>query len=250
MRSSAERLARGEAAQGVITAIPKRRAARPAVHAFGRRQLARRTDGTPSWPSEYGHGRGTRGPLFPWGTGCWPPGGAPAQSWSEKPASLGTLSLLAAPPRRVPTRRGPRPPPPLRSGLLNPGPQGLVLPSGLQPQATLWKPWEGLGSFSRGGRGAPRRAEVDWAEGGFASVVFMRKPRPGGPCVCDGTWLGAGTCGLDLAAPRRHRAQACQGNLTLSDAADAADSAAPARRRASLDDCQPDAIPQATNQES
>lgn len=27
----------------------------------------------------------------------------------------------------------------------------------------------------------PQMAEMHWAEGGFASVVFMGKPRPGGP---------------------------------------------------------------------
>ena len=180
MCGSAERLAWGEAAQGVITAISKRRAARPAVHAFGRRQLARRADGTPSWPLGHGHGRGAHGQPFPWGTGCWPPGGAPAQGWSEKSASLGTVAVCS-PSREGAYKKGPLTPTSLEVWTPEPGPQGLVLPSGLQPQATLWKLWEGLGSFSRGGRGVPRIAEVDWTEGGFASVVFMRKPRPGGP---------------------------------------------------------------------
>ena len=106
MRGKAERLARGEAAQSVITAIPERRAARPAVHAAGRRQLAGRTEGTPAWPSERGHGRGTRGQPFPWGTRRWPPGGALLRV-GRKSQPFGDTVAARSPSQAVPTRRGP-----------------------------------------------------------------------------------------------------------------------------------------------
>lgn len=107
MHGKAERLARGKAVQGVITAIPKHRAARPAVHAAGRRQLAGRTKGPPAWPSELSHGRGTCGQPFPWGTGRWPPGGAPAQGWLEKSVFFGDTVAACSPSQVVPTRRSP-----------------------------------------------------------------------------------------------------------------------------------------------
>ena len=249
MCGSAERLAWGEAAQGVITAISKRRAARPAVHAFGRRQLARRADGTPSWPSGHGHGRGARGQPFPWGTGCWPPGGAPAQGWSEKSASLGTVAACS-PSREGAYKKGPLTPTSLEvwtpeSGPPGPGPSLRTAAPGY-PLETVGRP----GEFQSWRARCPPDSRGGLGRGWLCFCCLHEKTQARGPLSLRWDLAWGRHLRLDLAAPQRHRAQPCQGNLTLSDTADAADSAAPARRRASLDDCQPDAIPQATNQES
>lgn len=157
MHGKAERLATSKAVQGVITAIPKYSGSQACSPHAGRQAACWKDRGDPSLAfTELSHGRVDSASRPRGDRALAPRGGAPAQGWLEKSGViLGHCRSSCSPPRRCPCKKGPLTPTSLE--IWAPGSQPprasshcLVLPFGLQPQC-LWKLWEGLGSFGRGG---------------------------------------------------------------------------------------------------
>ena len=118
------------------------------------------------------------------GPGAGPREG-PCSGLVGKVSLLGTLLLLAAPPRRCPQEGAPNPTS-LEIWTPESGPPGPPViawsfPRDCSPSLPSGKSGKARKASVMEGEMLTQRAEMDWAEGGFASLVFMGKPRPGGP---------------------------------------------------------------------
>lgn len=173
-------------------------------HAAGHGAAHRKDQGAPSLAQSSATAEDLWPAVPPWGTGAGPQEG-PCSGVGWKSQCFGTLLPLAAPPRRC-LQKGPLTPPPLRSGLPGPSPPGppVTAWSFLGTAApALWKLWKAWEVSVVEGEMLPQIVEMDQAEadappdsrdgpgrGGFASAVFMGKPRPRGPESVMGLGLG------------------------------------------------------------